>query len=603
MCGIFGYISEKNGVKKTLEGLKCLEYRGYDSAGIGGFKAGKLYRFVTTHKIDHLSQVVDNQGFEANSIVGHTRWATHGRVSDTNAHPICSSSGKVLVVHNGIVENYEELKKPLENEGVLFSTETDTEVIAELIDRAQHLGPLKAAERVLSQIEGSCAFAFVLKNAPDEIILATTGPRLSIGIAEKALAFSSDSHAFGLEIKQIASLEKGQCARLKKGQAVEAISNKKPFELVFKKLSQKRECANKKSFEHFMLKEIYDTPFVLQRIVKKRFCKREHTFKFDQLQNLKLPSQIELISCGSSWYAAKHAAFLMREHLKIPAQAHPASEFRYEETLLKPGALVIAISQSGETADTLAAAQKALEQNATLLSLCNAPDSQLEEMSDICIHLEAGLEVGVASTKAYTASLLNLWLLILYLKQLQGHTVSDEEIENILLLPQRAEEVLEKREQIAELAKSLSEMQHVFFIGRGLMYPTALEAALKLKEVSYIASSAYPAGEMKHGPIALVDRLCPTLAFVCDESLAKKMQASLAEVKAREGKAVAILPRSLESVLKKHADELFLLPPTAKELIPITAALFSQLFAYYMAYNRGTEIDQPKNLAKSVTVE
>ena len=603
MCGIFGYVSEKNGVEKTLEGLKRLEYRGYDSAGIGGFSGGGLHRIVSTHKIDHLSQLVYNQNLEIHSLLGHTRWATHGKVSDTNAHPICSSSGAALVVHNGIVENYDELKRSLEKEGVCFSTETDTEVIAELIARSQDLDPLKAAQAVLDQIEGSCAFAFILKSAPSEIVLATTGPRLSIGFAGKALAFSSDSHAFGLEIKEIATIEKGQCVSLRQGGHLAAVANGKPLQLVRKKLSQKRECASKKSFEHFMLKEIYDTPFVLQRIVKRRFCKREHVLKFDQLKNLKLPKQIALISCGSSWYAAKHAAFLMREHLKIPAEAHAASEFRYEETLLKPGALVIAISQSGETADTLAAAQKAKEQKATLLSLCNAPGSQLEEMSDLTIHLEAGLEVGVASTKAYTASLLNLWLLVLHLKKLQGHPLSEGEIENILLLPQRAEEVLEKKDQIANLAKSLSEMEHVFFIGRGLMYPTALEAALKLKEVSYIASSAYPAGEMKHGPIALVDTLCPTLAYVCDEALAKKMQTSIAEVKARQGKAIAILPRPLESVLKMHADEIFLLPPTAKELVPITAALFSQLFAYYMAYARGTEIDQPKNLAKSVTVE
>lgn len=603
MCGIFGYVSEENGVKKTLEGLKNLEYRGYDSAGIGGFEGGELCRIVSTHKIDHLSQIAESQKLSQKSLLGHTRWATHGKVSDLNAHPICSSGRDVLVVHNGIVENYEDLKMPLESAGVHFSTETDTEVIAELLSRYQHLGALEAAEAVVNQIEGSCAFAFILKASPSDIILATTGPRLSIGFAQNALAFSSDSHAFGSEIKEIAFIEKGQCAHLRKGAQVQVTASGKPLKIKRKELSQKRECASKNSFEHFMLKEIYDTPFVLQGIVKKYFCKRKHAFKFEELSRLTLPKQIALISCGSSWYAAKHAAFLMREHLKIPAEAYPASEFRYEETLLAPGALVIAISQSGETADTLAAAQKAKKLQAILLSLCNAPDSQLEEMSDVTIHMEAGLEVGVASTKAYTASLLNLWLIILHMKQLQGCPVSDEEIENILLLPQRAEEVLEKKDQIKELAKSFSEMEHVFFIGRGLMYPTALEAALKLKEVSYIASSAYPAGEMKHGPIALVDRLCPTLAFICDEQVAKKMQASLAEVKARQGKAVAILPRSLEGALKMHADELFLLPPTAKELVPITAALFSQLFAYYMAYARGTEIDQPKNLAKSVTVE
>ncbi len=615
MCGIFGYVGEGDSVQITLEGLKNLEYRGYDSAGIGGIHKGKITCLRSLDKIRSLSQDACSKEFKVDLALAHTRWATHGEVSLKNAHPIESARNELIVVHNGIVENFLALKEELTQKGMTFTTDTDTEVIAQLVLDAYSGDLQKAVEKTLKRIEGMCSFAVIHKNHPDQIVASSSGLSLAIGLYPEGLALASDSHAFSHEVSQVAYLEAGCTVLLDKG-SIEALSYSEPFlqvlkegekcPLVFEKLTAFSQSAHKGNFEHFMLKEIVETPEILQAMMAKHINKESKRLIFPELEKGiadKVFSKVVFIACGSSWYAAKAAATNIQERLGVEATAYPASEFRYNRSFVDSSSLVIAISQSGETADTLAAAKKAKESGAYLLSLCNVQSSQLERLSDINLSMEAGLEIGVASTKAYTATLAMLWLVTLWFEQREKGPLNEIDLHALLILPQCALEVLEKRKDIEQIAQGFKEMQHVFFIGRGVMYPSALEAALKLKEISYIYASGYPAGEMKHGPIALVDENCPTLAFFADSLIYPKLMGSLAEVKARKGPTLAILPKGLSREVELVADSVFWLPKTIKELTPITAALFSQLFAYYMAHARGCAIDQPKNLAKSVTVE
>ena len=619
MCGIFGYVGEGDSVQITLTGLKSLEYRGYDSAGIGGIYKKSIRCIRSLDKIKSLIQEAKDKQFSVDSALAHTRWATHGEVSLKNAHPIESSKQELIVVHNGIIENFLPLKEAFIKKGAVFATETDTEVLTQLVLEAYSGDLLEAVEKAREKIEGMCSFAVIHKDHPGQIAAASSGLSLAVGLYPAGIGLASDSHAFPKEVSQVAYLEAGCCALLEQGQ-VKGQHSLQPFlsilkegqasTLTFEKLMVSSQSAHKGSFEHFMLKEIMETPEVLQAIMARHIDKEAKKLVFPELEKGigdKTFSKIVFIACGSSWYAARAAAINVQERLGIEAVAHPASEFRYNRCFVDNDSLVIAISQSGETADTLAAAKKAKQKQATLLSLCNVQNSQLERLSDMSLSMEAGLEIGVASTKAYTATLAMLWLITLWLEQrktpnLQG-LLDEDDLYALLVLPQCALEVLEKREQISEIAQTFKEMQHLFFIGRGVMYPSALEAALKLKEISYIYASGYPAGEMKHGPIALVDESCPTVAFFADSLTYPKLMGSLAEVKARKGPTLAILPKSLSSEVELIADRVFWLPKTPKELTPITAALFSQLFAYYMAHARGCAIDQPKNLAKSVTVE
>jgi glucosamine--fructose-6-phosphate aminotransferase (isomerizing) len=609
MCGIVGYIGPRETVKVLIEGLKRLEYRGYDSAGIAIFHQGKVEIRRKEGKLTKLEELIGGETFNGKVGIGHTRWATHGRPSDENAHP--HKAGKVAVVHNGIIENYRSLKDILKSKGHVFTSETDTEIISHLIDEFLREGysSLEAVRIALDKIKGSYALGILIEGDERSLIAAKKESPLVVGIGEEEYFIASDVPAILPYTRNFIFMEDGEVVLLSsKGVKVfdakgEEIS-KEP-----KRINWNALMAEKGGYKHFMLKEIFEQPRAVTDTIRGRISEEKGDAVLEDVHLapmfLKKIRRINLIACGTSYHAALVGKFLIEELCRIPVEADIGSEFRYRNPILGEGDLLVAISQSGETADTLAALREAKRKGAMTLAICNAVESSLAREADHVIYTHAGPEIGVASTKTFATQLVILFLLALRIGRELGSFSSEKGktlIEELVRVPHLMEEILKNSNQVAKIARKYMHSRDFLYLGRGINYPIALEGALKLKEISYVHAEGYPAGEMKHGPIALIDREMPVVVLATKNDVYEKVISNIEEVKAREGKVIALASASDREIVKKVDDVIFI-PETLPSLTPILLTIPLQLLAYYMADFKGTDVDQPRNLAKSVTVE
>ncbi|MBS0621391.1 MAG: glutamine--fructose-6-phosphate transaminase (isomerizing) [Verrucomicrobia bacterium] len=606
MCGIFGYVGHRRhrGAQLCLKGLKNLEYRGYDSAGLAGFgEDGQLHVCKVVGKVAILEEEVNRTHLQLDTTIAHTRWATHGVPSEINAHPHTDQANSLAVVHNGIIENYEEIKAGLQEKGVVFVSDTDTEVIAALVSDLYQGDLLLATQMAMVQLKGAFAIAIVHQNHPQEIVVAARHCPLAIGVGDGEIFIASDTHAFLAHTSEVLFLADGEVARVQADTAEVFSEAAVPL---FRKTQTFQGSAteiSKGDFEHFMLKEIYEQPQAIRNALLSRYLEESGNASLEglDLMDLLAVRRILILGCGTSWHAGYIASYTIEDLARIPCQIEMASEFRYKNPIVEEGTLVLAISQSGETADTLAAVRELKAKGARVIALCNVLGSSLVREANSTLLLRAGFEIGVASTKAFTSMLTVLSLFALLLARLREMSCHEGVafVRALKELPSQVEEVLAMRPQIRSLARAYAGYDHFFFLGRRQMYPTALEGALKLKEISYINANGYPAGEMKHGPIALIGPDCPTVACCANKLTLEKMRSNLMEVQARKGPILAIVSRGTALPGTHH----LYLPDTCDALAPILTTVATQLFAYEMAQLRGTEIDQPRNLAKSVTVE
>ncbi len=602
MCGIFGYVGEKDPLKICLKGLERLEYRGYDSSGIGGIHEGRIAICKAKGMLRALKEKASLPKLDV--AIGHTRWATHGKVDDENAHPFTDASESFALIHNGIIENYKSLKESLLKEGISFSSETDSEVIVNLIARYYDGDLLSAVHKTLPLLQGSFAILVIHKDHPEEIIAAANECPLSIGWTEskKEAVISSDPNAFQGPSFDILFLEKKEVARVRRGHVEIFDELLKTVKKKTERLEGNLKPPSKEGFEHFMLKEIFEQPRVIQNTLLGR---SDANAFFKELKLEPSFQKFSILGCGSSAHAGLIASYLMEDLSKIEARVEIASEARYRTPVHSPETLAIAISQSGETADLLAAIRETKKQGTKTLALCNVKNSTLVRESESFLSVKAGPEISVCSTKAFTAQLSCLTLFSLHFADLLKK-LSQEEVaiihEALLKIPSQIEEVLRRKDEIQKIAKKYAAFDDFIFLGRNYMLPTAMEAALKLKEISYVNANAYPAGELKHGAIALLDEHFPVVAFCANERTLGKMTSNLMEVKARKAPVFAIAPDGFEEV-KTIADDVFFVPKAIDALSPFCSSVVGQLFAYYVAKERGCDIDHPRNLAKSVTVE
>ena len=610
MCGIFGYIGTDDPLHSCLEGLKKLEYRGYDSAGIAGIKDGNLIYCKDTGKIAALEKKIQGKGLKLDIAIGHTRWATHGVANETNAHPHIDFNVSLAVVHNGIIENYQPLRTKLKNQGIQFNTETDTEVIAHLISYNYKKNLISAVQESVKMMKGSLAVALIHKEYPNKIIAISRDSPLAIGFNDNKteIIISSDPNAFLGKSLNVFYLRNDEIAILSPKNIDVYDSNNNVIHKKTEKLEAETYCPSKNGFEHFMLKEIFEQPITIQNAMLGHISDEFGTAFFDGLNftppELMATKHILIIACGTSYHAGIIAAAMLEDKARIPTQAEIASEIRFKNPIISDDTLVIAISQSGETADTIGAVREAKAKGAKVLGICNVKNSTLTRESDSCIFLKAGPEISVCSTKAFTSQITILSLFTLFMSRLRH--LNKEEGQQFLYelkkIPKTIKYVLEKNKEIEELAKKYSKYENFFFLGRRYMYPTCLEAALKLKEISYLNANGYPAGELKHGPISLLSSALPVIAFCCNKQTNEKMISNLMEVKARGAPILALAPFGSQDIAN-IVDDIIYLPATIDELATFPASVAGQLFAYHIAKQRGTEIDQPRNLAKSVTVE
>jgi len=610
MCGIVGYIGERKSASLLLDGLKKLEYRGYDSAGIALLdEDGEIQTRRTEGKLSRLVDEVKVNPCDGTLGIGHTRWATHGKPSESNAHP--HRSGPVVVVHNGIIENYLELRDHLQAKGRSFLSETDTEIIAHLIDLSRGDGtPLEEAVRMaLAQVKGSYAIAVISQDDPSRLIAAKKASPLVVGIGESERFVASDIPALLDHTREMIFLEDEEMAVLRRdGYQITTLSGeavqREPAHITWTPM-----MAEKGGYKHFMLKEIHEQPRVITDTVRGRIQGRNREVYLDDMgideATLKKVKRICLVACGTSWHAALLGKFMIEELCRIPCEVDLASEFRYRNPILSKQTLFTAISQSGETADTLAATEEATRKGAITLGICNVVDSSIARKCQGVLYTHAGPEISVASTKAFSTQVSALYLLSLYLGKIQ-RKVPARAMEGYLTelkkLPLLVEDVLSREKAVEAIARKYSHCEDFLYLGRGIHYPVALEGALKLKEISYIHAEGYPAGEMKHGPIALIDEDCPTVAVLPKNELYEKVLNNLEEVKARDGKVVAVVNYG-DTEAEKVADDLLYVPESSPYLNPILMTVPLQLLAYHVAVIKGTDVDQPRNLAKSVTVE
>ncbi len=609
MCGIFGYIGQQNGIPIVIRGIRSLEYRGYDSAGLAAVSHGALEVRKVGGKISFLEKLIEENPVEAPIVIAQTRWATHGKPSKENAHPHTDSDNTLALVHNGIIENYVLLKSQLQKEGNRFDSETDTEVIAHLLARFYEGDLLQAVCKTMEILEGSYAIALLHKDHPDKIVAFAHHSPLAIGIGKGEAYVSSDSNAFASLTDQVVYLAHNEIAFVGREEQQFFSSSGEPLDKKASHLHLAEALdTSKGDFSHFTLKEIFQQPLTIRQALEKRFDAEKGTSLFSEFDKKTYDFQriqrILIVACGTSYHAGLVASYFFEDWTGIPTQVEIASEYRYKKRIIPSNTLVIAISQSGETADTLAAVRALKEKGATIFSLCNVLHSTLARESDYCIPLRAGPEIGVASTKAFTSQLTVLFLFGLFLGRMRdiGQIEGQQFIQNFLALPELTQEILALSPDIQRIAEQASHYKNYFFIGRSYMFPAALEAALKLKEISYLNATGYPAGEMKHGPIALIDPSCLTVALCTNEALFDKLWSNVMEVKARQGPLLAVVFQG-EERFNEVADFIISFPKTTDELAAILASIALQLFAFYCALSRGEDIDQPRNLAKSVTVE
>jgi glucosamine--fructose-6-phosphate aminotransferase (isomerizing) len=608
MCGIIGYIGKKDAVSVVLEGLKRLEYRGYDSAGIAFFSDKGIEIRRCTGKIKELASMFESEKPFSNTAIGHTRWATHGRPSDENAHPHRSNS--IVLVHNGIIENYLELKANMIEKGYQFNSDTDTEVLCHLIEEYTKRFPLEEAIReAMKEVKGSYALVVVKEDEPDKIVGVRKDSPLVVGLGDGEFFLASDVPAFLSHSKDVIFLDDGEMAVLTdRGIAITG-PDSIPVQKEVKSVPWSLSMAEKGGYKHFMLKEIYEQPRSIGDTLKGRLYLEETDVNLDEFgvssDDLKKIEKIFIVACGTSYHAGLVGKYMIEELARVPIEVDVASEFRYRRPLVKPGDLVIVITQSGETADTLAAQRETKKLGAKVLSICNVVGSTSSREADAVFYTHSGPEIGVASTKAFTAQLVALYLFAVALgkaKNIISENLSRELLGELLVLPGNVEALLAVDEDIRKIAKEVFKAKGFLYLGRGINFPVALEGALKLKEISYIHAEGYPAGEMKHGPIALIDEELPVVVLAPVDKLHEKILSNIQEVKTRGGKVISIT-NDPESAVFRISDKCILVPNMNPYLTPVLMAVPVQLLAYHVGVLRGCDVDQPRNLAKSVTVE
>jgi len=614
MCGIVGYIGPKQAFPILINGLKRLEYRGYDSAGIAIVnpltKQFNVYKYKG--KVADLQQNTIGKDLAGNIGIGHTRWATHGEPNDINAHPHTSMNKKFIIIHNGIIENYARLKKRLEDRGYSFISETDTEVLVNLIEYIYIKGQVSAEIAIrlaLTKVEGAFGILVLCTDEPNTIFAARKGSPLVVGIGNGEYFFASDATPIIEHTNRVVFLNDNDVAIVQPDQITFKTIMNVPITPTIQELDMDIGEIEKGGFEHFMLKEIFEQPKAIQDTIRGRvsLTNKEITLGglynvMDKLINAK---RILIIGCGTSWHAGLVGEYLLEDLARIPVEVEYASEFRYRNPVIFPDDIVIAISQSGETADTLAAIKLAKQRGATVIGICNVVGSSIPRETDAGVYTHAGPEIGVASTKAFTAQVTVLTVMAVLLGY-KRQAISDEEyryyIEEIHAIPAKIEKILEQHEKIKEIAEKYFNISNSLYLGRGNLFPVALEGALKLKEISYIHAEGYPAAEMKHGPIALIDEHMPVIVLASKDKSYEKIVSNIQEVKARKGIIIAIVTEGDETITK-FANHTIEIPETPDILTPLTSVIPLQLLSYYIAVLRGCNVDQPRNLAKSVTVE
>jgi glucosamine--fructose-6-phosphate aminotransferase (isomerizing) len=610
MCGIIGYIGPKPVVPILIDGLRRLEYRGYDSAGIAVVRDGEIDVRRSAGKLAHLEDAIRAEPLAGAYGLGHTRWATHGRPTEENAHPHRDCSGRVVVVHNGIIENYLELKRQLEGEGHRFVTETDTEVVAHLVEREMRGDGLAAAlYRALGRLRGLFALVLISADDPGTIVAARSGPPLVVGLGDGEYFVASDIPAILNHTREVVFLDDGDVAVLGPGGVAFTDFAGRPVTRSSQRVTWDPVMAEKAGYKHFMLKEIYEQPQAVRETILGRVSADSGRVFLGDMPDLAVIETISIIACGTSWHAGLVGKYLIEELAHLPVEVDYGSEYRYRNPIAGPRTLAIVITQSGETADTLAALREARRKGARSLAICNVVGSMATREAEATIHTHAGPEIGVASTKAFTSQLVALYLLALHLGQARGvlsPEASRPHVAALLQLPQVLEQTLRESVLMEEAARRFYNRVDFLYLGRGIHYPIALEGALKLKEISYIHAEGYPAGEMKHGPIALIDEQMPVVALAPHDHVYEKMMSNIQEVKARSGSVLALITNGndeLARLLDPGTDMILRLPQTLPLLMPVVMVLPLQLLAYHIAVRRGCDVDQPRNLAKSVTVE
>ena len=614
MCGIVGYIGSQNAYPVLIKGLKRLEYRGYDSAGIAIFQNKRIETFKKKGKVSELIKYCENKNTFSNIGIAHTRWATHGEPNDINAHPHTSMQGTFTIIHNGIIENYEKLKKDLSTKGYSFYGETDTEVLANLIEYLYHEGTDVDAEQAvrlaLKKVVGAYGLVVMCKNEPEKLFAARKSSPLAIGIGSGEYFLASDASPIVEHTKSIVYLNDNDIAILEKNSfTLKAINNGEELTPKVSQVDLQIGELEKNGYEHFMLKEIFDQPRTIADSFRGRIDPQTKEVILGGLTNV-LPRILEarriiIIACGTSWHAALIGEYLIEEYAQIPVEVEYASEYRYRKPIIREDDVVLAISQSGETADTLAAIRLAKEKGALVLGICNVVGSSISRETDAGIYTHAGVEIGVASTKAFTAQVTVLTLIALRLAR-KHKTIADERyyaiVNDLIGIPDKIEHILENHLEIKTIAKKYKDSINSLYLGRGYLFPIALEGALKLKEISYIHAEGYAAGEMKHGPIALIDSNLPVVVVAAKDRYYEKVVSNIQEVKARKGNIIAVITEG-DNALREMVEDIMEIPKSDDVVTPLLAIIPLQLFAYYVAVLKGCDVDQPRNLAKSVTVE
>ena len=614
MCGIVAYIGKEQAFPIVLKGLKRLEYRGYDSAGIAVLNENGLNNYKRKGKVSELEDFAAKQDTKGTIAIGHTRWATHGLPNDINAHPHMSNDGEMALIHNGIIENYDSLKAELLSRGYQFQSETDTEVLVHLIDDIKKRENVKTAEAVriaLNSVIGAYAIVVLSKDNPNELIAARKSSPLVVGIGKDGdFYLASDATPIIEYTNEVVYMEDEEIAIVDRatGLRIFSIQNKEKTPYI-QELELQLEAIEKGGYEHFMLKEIHEQPRSIRDCFRGRLNVEDGWVGLggikDYEQQLANAKRIIMVACGTSWHAALVGEYLFEDLTRIPVEVEYASEFRYRNPIIYEDDIVIAISQSGETADTLAALNLAKSKGATILGICNVVGSSISRVTDAGSYTHAGPEIGVASTKAFTAQVTVLTLMALTIARNKG-SINESKFRRIIteldLVPDKVAEILKKSPKLEAIAETYKEASNALYLGRGISFPVALEGALKLKEISYIHAEGYPAAEMKHGPIALIDEAMPVFVIATKGTSYEKVVSNIQEVKARKGKIIAVITEG-DVQVKAMADHYIEIPDTDENLVPLLATIPLQLISYYAAVKRGTNVDQPRNLAKSVTVE
>lgn len=614
MCGIVGYVGDRKAFPILVNGLKRLEYRGYDSSGVALAQNGEITLYKKQGMVKAMEEIALSGDTSGSTGIAHTRWATHGQPSDENAHPHVSNSGNLVLVHNGIIENYQALKELLIENGFEFHSETDTEVLVNFIQYIQDQEgcDLKRAVRIaLTQVIGAYAICIYDKNNPEEVVVAKLGSPLVIGLGVNEKFIGSDATPFLEYTKDAIYLEDGEMASLtaEGGLDIRLIESDEAVEAQVHKLQMDLESIEKGGYDYFMMKEIYEQPRAIYDTFRGRLLPEQGMIKMSGLEEyadrFRNADRIIMTACGTSWHSALVAEYLFEEFARIPVEVEYGSEFRYRNPIIRKNDVVIAISQSGETADTLAAIKMAKEAGAMVFGICNVPGSTIARETHAGAYTHAGPEIGVASTKAFTSQVTVLTMMALELGKIRGEFSTSQYralLNELSVIPKKVEKVLESKELIEEISALYKDASNCLYLGRGVNFPIALEGALKLKEISYIHAEGYPAAEMKHGPIALIDENMPVIVVAPNIGHYEKLVSNIQEVKARHGKVIAVVTEG-DAEIVKSADHIIEIPATLEALTPLLTVVPLQLLSYYIAVMRGCDVDRPRNLAKSVTVE